>query len=461
MKSDSVSGGRRPVLHFSPAAGWMNDPNGLCFFGGSYHMFFQYNPYANHWDKMHWGHAVSNDLISWQELPAALYPDQWYEDDAKGGCFSGSALVSGDTLYLVYTAVAGGRQRQCLATSRDGVSFEKHPANPLVEMPDGYTDFRDPKVFCHDGSYYMVVGASDGKHGFVDLYRSSDLVSWQSLGHLHQLSAEEGNMAECPDFFELDGRWVLTYSPMGYSRNGAPVMAAVGDMDFERNLFAVRSLRPLDYGSDFYAFQSFLLPSGERCGIAWANMWEWMGQFRGFWPDPSWQCFMTIPRRMRCVGDRVCSYPVDSLWTGMEIAEEEGPSAVEGTFQSVRCPSDGAIAVSVSIEKAPGDAPLEIDVVQGGERLVLVADSVLEEAAVTIWKDGVLNRKAVLSAGGTEGDIALDIIVDECSVEVFFCKGKASAAFNMFNNGSERSIEYRSLGRRSGISSMTVARRKR
>lgn len=147
--------------HFEPKKGWMNDPNGLIYFRGQYHAFFQHNPYAPRWGKMHWGHAVSSDLIHWQELPIALYPDQAYEN--AGGCYSGSAVEKDGRLYLFYTSVSRRwGQTQSMAYSDDGIHFTKYAANPVIsENPLGYSDFRDPKVTCIDGKYYMVVGTGD------------------------------------------------------------------------------------------------------------------------------------------------------------------------------------------------------------------------------------------------------------------------------------------------------------
>jgi len=133
MENDlgGVSVPPRLRYHLEPRKGWMNDPNGLVFFRGRYHAFFQHNPHAPAWDTMHWGHAVSDDLLHWEELPIALAPDQWYEDD--GGCWSGSAVVLDDRLYLFYTGVSAELgQAQCVAWSDDGLRFHKYANNPVI-----------------------------------------------------------------------------------------------------------------------------------------------------------------------------------------------------------------------------------------------------------------------------------------------------------------------------------------
>ena len=159
----------RPGFHLSTRVGWMNDPNGFSFYNGEYHLFYQYNPYSSHWDTMHWGHAVSKDLLHWEYRPAALAPDTDYDRD---GCFSGSAVTLPDgRQLLLYTGVANetqpdgstcALQRQCIAVG-DGVDYEKYPQNPVLseaDLPDGSSrcDFRDPIIFCKaDGSYVSVV----------------------------------------------------------------------------------------------------------------------------------------------------------------------------------------------------------------------------------------------------------------------------------------------------------------
>ena len=177
------------ALHLQPERGWINDPNGLCYFQGKYHAFFQHNPKAPVWDTMHWGHAVSEDLLHWEELPIALYPDQPYESGQ--GCFSGSAVEKDGRLYLFYTAVDSSlAQTQCLAWTDDGQHFTKYPGNPILPqspIDPASKDFRDPKVFpWKDGSYRMVCGVGKEGYAAVVLYRSQDLLHWDYVGPLFE-----------------------------------------------------------------------------------------------------------------------------------------------------------------------------------------------------------------------------------------------------------------------------------
>jgi beta-fructofuranosidase len=179
MSHDIPAVDHRPRYHFTAARQWINDPNGLCFHAGRYHLYYQYNPAAPRWGDIHWGHASSADLVNWRDEPVALKPSPGFDE---GGCFSGSfALVSGvPTLY--YTGYTAERQVQCAATSSDLLSWTKHPERCIDTPPPGVgaTDFRDPYVFRHGGRWYMAVGASiRSERGQVLLYRSEDGVAWQ------------------------------------------------------------------------------------------------------------------------------------------------------------------------------------------------------------------------------------------------------------------------------------------
>jgi len=291
--------------HFEPNQGWMNDPNGLCFFGGKYHAFFQYNPYAPQWDTMHWGHAVSDDLIHWNQVETALFPDQPYEDE--GGCFSGSAVEKDGTLHLFYTAVSHKMgQTQALATSRDGVVFEKHPNNPIIPQGPYCTaegrnpDFRDPKVFEAFGKYCMVVGSCKGIEGQILLYTSTDLNAWQYEGILYASDAFGGTL-ECPDLFPLGDKWVLMFSAM------KPTMAStvliIGN--FDGNTFTPETEVYSEFGQDFYAPQSFLDEKGRRILIGWFYHWG-----KALPDGANTAGALSIPRELTLRDGHICNYPV-------------------------------------------------------------------------------------------------------------------------------------------------------
>lgn len=288
---------KRFKYHFEPNKGWMNDPNGLVYFKGKYHAFFQHNPYSTEWDKMHWGHAVSDDLLHWEELPIALYPDQEYE--SEGGCFSGSAIVKDNRLYLFYTSVAD-KQTQSVAFSDDGISFTKYEHNPVIyESPLGYYDFRDPKVTQIDGQYYMVTGSGNKDAGQVLLFKSENLLKWEYIGILFE-GKEYAPCIECPDFFKLDNKYVLMFSKMGESSR--TTYFVVGDFENGRLVNTV-ICRP-EWGRDFYAPQT-MWDGKRRILIGWMYHWGKKAQ-RGC----PFAGALSIPRELKLIGDAIYNYPV-------------------------------------------------------------------------------------------------------------------------------------------------------
>lgn len=252
----------------------MNDPNGLIFYKGKYHAFFQHYPYAPRWGTMHWGHATSTDLIHWEEHDIALFPDQDYENG--GGCFSGSAIEKDGRLYLFYTSVSKENgQTQSVAWSDDGMTFVKYEGNPVIaSTPWGdNTDFRDPKVFPFEDGYRMVVGAGQYDVGKILLYESKDLIHWDYKSELVS-DPRYGACIECPDLFELDGKYVLMFS----SIRSLPHRVCFGVGEFDGESFIPddpdEPFRAVETGPDFYAPQTFEDGSGRRILIAWMYNWK-------------------------------------------------------------------------------------------------------------------------------------------------------------------------------------------
>ncbi len=317
----------RPGFHLSPRVGWMNDPNGFSFYNGKYHLFYQYNPYSSHWDTMHWGHAVSSDLLHWEYLPAALAPDTACDRD---GCFSGSAITLPDgRQMLIYTGVekinlSDGSdcvlQRQCLAVG-DGVDYEKYGENPVLDessLPQGSSkyDFRDPKIFARaDGSYGCVVGNCDGdRDGRVLLFGSPDGFSWEFERILAENKKRFGKMWECPDFFELNGKQVVIVSPQemlpqGFEyHNGNGTLCLIGHDDGGK--FVEEHNQSVDYGIDFYAPQTVLAPDGRRIMIGWMQNWDTCPANA---PNQPWFGQMSLPRELSIKDGRLHQQPVREI----------------------------------------------------------------------------------------------------------------------------------------------------
>lgn len=307
--------------HFEPKSGWMNDPNGLVFFRGRYHIFYQHYPHAPRWGQMHWGHAVSTDLIHWEELPIALYPDMPYEDD--GGCFSGSAVVKDDRLYLFYTSVSHELgQTQSVAYSDDGVNFRKYEDNPVISRnPLGAVDFRDPKVTLINGVYHMVVGSGDAETGKVLLFLSEDLLHWDYSGVLFE-AAGFGPCIECPDFFPMDSQYVLMFSKINEPCRSTHF--AVGD--FRHGKLENYTISRPEWGPDFYAPQTFF-DGCRRIMIGWMYHWG-----KTLPTDCGFAGALSIPRELTLRDKRIHNYPVQEatglLKTASSYVRADGDSLI-------------------------------------------------------------------------------------------------------------------------------------
>lgn len=316
----------RPSYHVSSPTGWINDPNGFSVFQGQYHLFFQYHPFSTKWGPMHWGHCVSRDMIHWEYLPAALAPDESYDE---GGCYSGSAIeVDGEHL-LIYTGIMDRylddgfhyyRQVQCIARG-DGRDYKKSDRNPIItgeSTPDGSSleDFRDPKIWKEEDGYYLVVGsrAKDGS-GQILLYHSEDLEQWQFVTVLDQSHGKYGKMWECPDFFPLGNQQILMVSPQDMRaqglefHNGNNSLFIYGNYDKAFFRFERKKVTAVDYGLDFYAPQTLLTEDGRRIMIGWMQSWDAKITPASF----PWSGMMTIPRELTLKNGRIFQNPVREL----------------------------------------------------------------------------------------------------------------------------------------------------
>ena len=319
----------RPAYHMTPYVGWLNDPNGFSYYKGKYHQFYQYNPYDVRWAPMHWGHAVSTDLLHWEYLPCALAPDS--PVDNGPGCFSGSATEMDDgKQLLMYTSVVAEKQpngemrdiqTQSIAIG-DGLDYEKPACNPVLtqkDLPEGFSkfDFRDPKIWREaDGTYSVVtVCRAEDDSGAAALFQSKDGFDWHFVTVLERCNNQYGKMWECPDFFPLDGKQVLMLGPMemlpkGEFHNGHNVIAFIGSYDEVTHTFTKENVQLMDGGIDFYATQTTLAPDGRRIMTAWLQTWsdtedkpqgcKWFGQ-------------TICPRELHIKDGRILQTPVREL----------------------------------------------------------------------------------------------------------------------------------------------------
>jgi beta-fructofuranosidase len=283
----------RPAYHFLAPANWMNDPNGPIYHNGYYHMFYQHNPYGDGWGNMHWGHARSRDLMKWEHLPIALWPSKEAGEDHV---FSGCATIRKDGRPLIlYTSIGRGKSATDYAEQwvalgdKDLIRWEKPSGNPALEpsIHNGNTvwDWRDPFLFKYKKEDYLVLGGNlnHGKGGeaVVKLYKSKDelLMHREYLGVLFTHPDRKVVNIECPNFFELNGKWVLIISP--HKR----VEYFVGNFDGRK--FTPEKNGLLDYSGNFYAPNSTTDDQGRRL------LWGWV---RGFKDGRGWNGCLTLPR---------------------------------------------------------------------------------------------------------------------------------------------------------------------
>ena len=454
----------RPAFHLSVRTGWMNDPNGFSYYMGKYHMFYQYHPFDPHWGPMHWGHAVSEDLLHWEYLPAALAPDEPYDRD---GCFSGSAITLPDGRHLLmYTGVLRERQSnggfceiqtQCLAVG-DGVDYEKYELNPVLtekDLPEGGSriDFRDPKIWRkEDGTYCCVAGnrPADGS-GQILLFTSPDAFQWNFKKVLVSNNNRFGKMWECPDFFKLDGKWVLLTSPQdmlpyGFEyHNGNGTLCLIGDFDEETDTFTEQHDQSIDYGIDFYAPQTVLMPDGRRVMIGWMQNWDTCSYKE---QNIQWFGQMSLPRELSIKNGRLFQNPIKELeamrcnevvhkdvtFTGaisldgvkgrtvdmeIEIWPEEGQDIYQKF--AIRFAQNEQYYTSLSFH--PRDSILKIDRKFSGSRRAIIHQ-----------RRSQVNDK--------DGKLKLRLILDRFSVEVFVNDGEQTLSAILYTDQVADGISF-------------------
>lgn len=453
----------RPKFHLTPQVGWMNDPNGFSFYNGEYHLFYQNYPYDTVWNSMHWGHAVSKDLLQWEYLPAALAPDETYD---SFGCFSGSAIELSDGRHLImYTGVhkEGSNseleiQEQCIAVG-DGLNYTKYENNPVLGqncLPEklSKSDFRDPKIWKEaDGSFKCVVGSCDkDRKGAILLFSSKDGFEWKFESTLIENNGDYGLMWECPDFFALEGKHVLMCSPQDMLPdgkeypNGNGTLCLIGKYDDVQKKFVYENNQAVDYGVDFYAPQTMLAPDGRRIMIAWMQNWDTSNQSERY--ERKWFGQMTLPRELSIKNGRLYQKPVRELecyrsnkvtHNNIDICGEVTLEGIEGRIVDmemvirpqkagknyrkfeVRFAQDEKFKTSVSFR--PDEATLEISRKFSGSR-----------------REYVHQRNCRVL--GSQEDIKLRIILDRYSAEVFVNDGEEVMTLTFNTELSAQGISF-------------------
>jgi fructan beta-fructosidase len=437
----------RPQLHFSPKEHWMNDPNGMVYYKGEYHLFYQHYPDGMVWGPMHWGHAISKDLVHWEHQPIALYPD------TLGLIFSGSAVVDqkntsgfgtkdNPALVAVYTYHSmqkekAGRtdyQNQGIAYSSDnGRTWSKFPGNPVLKN-QGIKDFRDPKVFWHDGTkkWVMILAVKD----HVELWNSPDLKSWSKLSDFGQDYGAHGGVWECPDLFylpmkgEAKGKWVMLVSiNPGGPNGGSATQYFVGDFDGKRFLTdADKEISTwIDYGPDNYAGVTFSnAPDNRKIFLGWMSNWAYAEAV----PTSPWRSAMTLPRDLSLVkvGGSVYlqSSIVKEISSIVDLTETPGATGVsDSTTQFANFDFSTSI-VSGSVPAKNFTIELYNDLDQ---KISFGFDETTNQFFIDRSKSGKVefskNFKTILAAPriANAESIKFNFVVDVSSLEIFFDDG--------------------------------------
>ncbi|WP_377521637.1 glycoside hydrolase family 32 protein [Priestia megaterium] len=448
---EGVNNRYRLGYHILAPANWVNDPNGLVQYKGEYHVFYQHHPYDENWGPMHWGHVKSKDLVHWEQLPIALAPGDACDTD---GCFSGSAVDNDGELTLIYTGhhyIDKEKdlfyQNQNLAVSTDGVTFHKVAENPVIPEPpkDSSHHFRDPKVWKHKDSWYMVVGNSTKENiGRVILYRSPDLRTWSYIGVLAQGNENLGFMWECPDFFELDGKHVLMISPQGIKKDGDlynnlfQTGYLIGDYNYETNDFTHGSFSELDNGHDFYAVQTLLDEKGRRIAIGWMDMWESDMPTK----EDGWCGALTLPREVTLgENDKILMNPVEELNLLREV-EHNTPTNVISNSYLIETNED-LLEIKAVFDLTNCNAQSVGIRIRGINREETVLTYHLDKQILKLdcsksgkVEDGV--RNTILRANQ---ELSLRIFLDRSSIEVFANEGQATMTSRIYPTEDRLGIE--------------------
>ena len=418
-----IGGKYRPRIHYSPAKGFMNDPNGLVFANGEYHLFYQYNPTEAKAGHVHWGHAVSRDLVRWEPLPIAIY------ESLAGQAFSGSAVVDGDRIVAVYTRASATKQTQEIATSRDGGrTFAEYSGNPVVDR--GTDSFRDPKVFWHAPTKEWKMAVVLAREHRVLFYGSTDLIRWRELGSFGPTGIL-GVDYECPDLVEVPvegggAKWVLFVSiNPGAPLGGSGTQYFVGEFDGNAFVPDAPVTRFADFGKDFYALQSYANAPDGPLGIAWMSNWQYCNET----PTGSWRGVMSLARRFALrrtdAGFLLVQVPVglDALKAEVVLADGHTKGALEH-----RVPAGEALEIRATLDLEPG-AVATLSLAHGRESVGFGYDADAGQLFVDRGETRGFGHRFFtdkMSAAARPGTRTLDVhaIVDACTFELFAQNGE-------------------------------------
>lgn len=456
----------RPQIHFSPKTHWMNDPNGMVFYKGVYHLFYQYHPNSSVWGPMHWGYATSKDMIHWDHQPIALYPD------SLGMIFSGSAVVDKknttgfgtkrkNPLVAIYTqhdadGEKAGRtdfQTQSIAYSLDnGKTWIKYPLNPVLKNP-GIKDFRDPKVMWHEETnrWIMTLAVADR----IKFYSSPDLKTWMEESEFGKTIGAHGGVWECPDLFTLNDNgkkaWVLIVNlNPGGPNGGSATQYFAGDFDGKKFTPIDTITRWLDYGPDEYAGVLWSNTGKRRVFLGWMSNWLYGQQV----PTESWRSAMTIPRELKLKRSnndfRVSSEPVKELSRLQTNSKKAKNIQFEKEYILATLTGETTLPCRLNLEM---EATKDFSVIlsnENGEETIIGYESGKNEYYIDRTKSGITDfhkefaAKLVAPRFITDTGMNMTLVIDVSSVELFADEGLTVMTGIFFPRKTYNNITFRS-----------------
>lgn len=459
----------RPQFHFSPKENWMNDPNGMVYHLGIYHLFYQYHPDDIVWGPMHWGHATSEDLIHWKHKPIAFYPDE------LGMIFSGSAVVDKNntsgfgskenpplvTIFTYHDAKAKNKgasnyETQGIAYSIDnGDTWVKYKNNPVVGN-EGMQDFRDPKVMWHESSNRWIMTLVAGDH--AQFYSSENLKNWVLVGEFGKDKGAHGGVWECPDLFPLkvegsgEEKWVLLISiNPGAPNGGSGTQYFIGDFDGKRFSTNQKDVKWIDWGTDNYAGVTYdNAPNDQRVFIGWMSNWMYAAET----PTKKWRSAMTLPRILtlkKIEGDySLINYPINGL---KKITTEQFKKKRIAVGRAKEIISfDDLNQAEVRFITSARKFRLKLSN-RLGEAVLLTMSGTTEQFFIDRTNSGKTNfQKDFASIQQMpaphlpEGDYEVRLLIDHSSIEVFINKGQYVMTTQLFPNEKYTDLTIENLG---------------
>ena len=420
--------------HLEPPRGLLNDPNGLTYFQGNYFVFHQWNRFDLNHNYKEWGLFTSKDLLRWKHQGSALLPDS---DKDLSGVYSGSAIVIEDKMHLFYTGNSkiDGRRRslQCQAISEDGKTFQK--SNSFIMTPEEFTEHhRDPKIWSDQNGYHMIVGSqTKNGHGAIAYYQSIDCKEWNYRG-IFYTSKDLEQMAECPDYFELDGESLLLVCPQkrnlesdtDISSYSAYYMGSIRDNEF----YPKTEIQPMDDGFDFYAPQTFLDPKGRRL------MWAWMSRMNSKeeadCPTREFDYLhcLTRPRELRVIDGKLYQLPLQEILQKRKKIE---------SLETVHYESEELVDQSV-IDMTWSKSPSSVELALFDQNVTLKYKHQELILSRKSWSDKQVHTKIIPLKELT----ALQIFIDSSAMELFINKGEKVMSLRYFLQQENRSCDIRS-----------------